>query len=116
VRSLLGVRLRTTAGVIGSLTLYDAQPGRFTAADRDEAVLLAGHAAVAMSSVAGRANLWRAIDSRQAIGQAQGILMERFALDGEQAFAVLRRYSQLHNSKLSEVAARLVATRRLPDG
>lgn len=116
VRSMLGVRLHTSTAVIGSLNLYDEQPGRFAAADRDAALLLARHAAVAVSSVTGRAHLWRAIDSRQVIGQAQGILMERFDLDGEQAFAVLRRYSQVHNTKLHEVAARLVATRELPGG
>jgi AmiR/NasT family two-component response regulator len=41
--------------------------------------------------------------------------MERFALDADQAFAVLRRYSQNHNIKLRDVARRVVDTRRLPD-
>jgi hypothetical protein len=48
------------------------------------------------------------------IGQAQGLLMERFAIDADQAFAVLRRYSQDNNVKLRIVADELVTTRRLP--
>ena len=41
--------------------------------------------------------------------------MERFAIDAEQAFTVLRRYSQDRNLKLNVVAQRLIETRRLPD-
>jgi len=58
--------------------------------------------------------LWQAIDARKLIGQAQGILMERFDLDDERAFEVLRRYSQNTNTKLNEVARALVHTRTLP--
>ena len=58
-------------------------------------------------------NLWQAIDSRNLIGQAQGILMERFGLTPDSAFAVLRRYSQHHNRKLAVLAEELVTTGRL---
>ena len=58
----------------------------------------------------------RAVATRTTIGQAQGILMERFDIDADQAFSVLRRYSQAENVPLREVAARLVDDRRvLPD-
>jgi AmiR/NasT family two-component response regulator len=76
---------------------------------------MARHAAVAMASTREQDNLWKAIDARQLIGQAQGILMERFAIDADQAFTVLRRYSQDRNLKLNVVAQRLIETRRLPD-
>ena len=55
-----------------------------------------------------------AVDARKRIGQAQGILMERFDLTDDQAFAVLLRYSQDNNVKLRVVADRLVETRVLP--
>jgi AmiR/NasT family two-component response regulator len=48
------------------------------------------------------------------IGQAEGILMERFGIDAEQAFNVLRRVSQDRNVKLSLIAEELVRTRRTP--
>jgi AmiR/NasT family two-component response regulator len=59
-------------------------------------------------------NFSRALDSRKLIGQAQGILMERFHLDDTRAFEVLRRYSQDNNIKLRDVAQTIVDTRRLP--
>lgn len=114
VRSMVGTRLHTATATIGSLNLYDPEPGRFDDADVDVAHMLARHAAVAMSSAQGVEHLWKAIDARNLIGQAQGILMERFGVDAEQAFGVLRRYSQDNNVRLAAVAERLIATRRLP--
>ncbi len=113
IRSMLGIRLHTTSTTIGSLNLYDPRPHHFTQEDREVAHIFARHAAVALSSARDAANLWKAIDARKLIGQAQGILMERFSINGDQAFAVLRRYSQDHNVKLHEVAKRLIETRTL---
>lgn len=115
VRSMMGLRLYTSSTTIGSLNFYARTPRHFTAEDIDVANIFARHAAVALSSARETANLWRAIDARRLIGQAQGILMERFAVDADQAFAVLRRYSQDRNLKLHQVAERLIATRRLPE-
>ena len=44
-----------------------------------------------------------------------GILMERYSIDGDQAFNVLRRYSQDNNQKLRVVAQNLIESRRLPE-
>ena len=115
VRSMLGTRIHTGATVIGSLNLYDVRPGHFSEEDRDVAHVLARHAAVALAATREQAELWQAIDARQLVGQATGILMERFTLDADRAFDVLRRYSQHHNLKLHEVATRLIESRRLPD-
>jgi AmiR/NasT family two-component response regulator len=48
------------------------------------------------------------------IGQATGILIERFGLDPDTAFGVLRRVSQSTNTKVYAVAERLVETGWLP--
>jgi AmiR/NasT family two-component response regulator len=55
-------------------------------------------------------NLRRAIDSRDVIGQAKGILMQRRGIGADEAFVLLRRTSQQLNVKLAELA-RTLATR-----
>ena len=115
VRSMLSVRLYTSATTIGALNLYDRGPDRFDVDDQAVAHLLARHAAVALASARTTENLWQAVDARKLVGQAQGILMERYALSADQAFSVLARYSQDHNLKLRDVANELVTSRQLPD-
>jgi GAF domain-containing protein len=114
LRSMVGAPLYRTDQVLGSLNVYDAEPGRFLEADRQVVTVLARHAAIALQGALDSANLVRALDSRKVIGMAEGILMERLGLDDEQAFSVLRRYSQDRNMKLRDVAQVVVATRRLP--
>ncbi|ROR97632.1 GAF domain-containing protein [Salana multivorans] len=117
VHSVLAVRLLSGTQVIGALNLYGERPGLFTDPDDiDLAVLLATHAALALSSVSLVADLRTAVSSRHTIGIAQGILMERFGFDQEAAFALLRRISSTSNIKLRMVAQRLIATRELPIG
>jgi AmiR/NasT family two-component response regulator len=111
---VLGVRLRTSESVIGSLNFYDPAPHHFSVSDRQVAHILARHAAIALDTARETENLWKAIDARKVIGQAQGILMERFGLDADRAFRVLSRYSQDNNIKLHRVAEQLVETRNLP--
>jgi hypothetical protein len=60
-------------------------------------------------------SLLLAMDARKLIGQTQGILMERFRVDAEGAFAILRRYSQDNNRKLRDVVMELINTRKLPN-
>ena len=55
-------------------------------------------------------NLQIALASRDVIGQAKGILMERLKLPPEAAFDALRRSSQRLNEKLREVARRVAET------
>lgn len=99
---------------LGALNLYWSKPTTFTSDDLAYANIFAVHAAVALATSLRDAQLNTALDARKVIGQAQGILMERYGLTTEQAFEVLRRYSQDHNVKLRLVAEQLVATRQLP--
>ena len=114
VRAVLSVELGTSRQRLGALNLYADEVDRFSDDDIELARILARHAAIALDRTRREANLSRAIDSQQSIGQALGILMERFGIDADQAFAVLRRYSQDANLKLRDVAQRLVETRLLP--
>ena len=52
------------------------------------------------------------MESHSLVGTAQGLQMERFGIDADRAFAILRRYSQDQNIKLSEVAASLLLGNR----
>lgn len=115
IRSVLAVFLTTAQGTLGALNLYSYQPNRYSEEDAVVATILATHASVALAADKEREELRSAIDGRHMIGMAQGILMERFKLNRDQAFAVLRRYSQDRNIKLREVAAQLVESRVLPD-
>jgi GAF domain-containing protein len=114
IHSVLSVRLATAQGTIGALNVYSRSPGAFDEEDAGVATIFAGHASVALATARTESGLRDAIDGRHVIGVAQGILMERFDLTPEQAFAVLRRYSQDRNTKLRAVAEQLVTSRKLP--
>ena len=120
VRSVLAYALST--GRPAALNLYARLPQAFGANARAQGVLFATLARLALDSAQERAldaeralNLTEALRTRELIGQAQGILIERERITGEQAFEVLRRASQHLNVKLREVAAALVETGERPD-
>jgi AmiR/NasT family two-component response regulator len=71
-------------------------------------------AAMALTSARTADELQSALHTRNVIGQAQGIIMERYGVGSEQAFAVLSRVSQETNTKLNLVAAQVVAQRVIP--
>jgi GAF domain-containing protein len=115
VASVLAVELNTVDDRrIGSINVYWTRRRAFTADDAAFANIFARHATLALAGSMSEAGLNTALDTRKLIGQAQGILMERYDLDEARAFEVLRRYSQDHNVKLRRVAEHLIATRRLP--
>ncbi|MFI7062529.1 GAF and ANTAR domain-containing protein [Kribbella sp. NPDC050124] len=114
VRSVLDVPLTTGAGVVGVLGLYSTAPDAFTPDDEAIAHILARHASVALATARSEATLAQAVDARKLVGQAMGILMERYGVDSDQAFAILKRYSQDTNTKLRDVAQQLIDNRRLP--
>ncbi|HJR90061.1 MAG TPA: GAF and ANTAR domain-containing protein [Aeromicrobium sp.] len=115
IRSVLTARMTTGSSDMGTLNLFHSEPDAFDTDDEAIAAILARHAAVALAEARRAENLWLAIDARKLVGQAQGILMERFNLTPDQAFAVLLRYSQDKNIKLRAVAELLVSQRSLPD-
>ena len=121
IRSLLALPM-TTDGTLGALNLYARYPQAFGVVDRARGLLLASMAGFASSTArshedeARRAeNLHAALVTRELIGQAQGILIERERITADQAFHVLRQASQHLNVKLREVARDLVDTGERPD-
>ncbi|WP_344427668.1 GAF and ANTAR domain-containing protein [Amycolatopsis minnesotensis] len=98
----------------GALNIYSRSPDGLPGDDQDLALLLATHASLALAhSQALRfadlqaAQLRKAIDSRDVIGQAKGILMGRRGITADQAFDILRRTSQDLNVKLVDLAETL---------
>jgi AmiR/NasT family two-component response regulator len=106
----------------GALNLYARLPGAFGVVDRAKAVILASLADLALSVAHSHEdetrrsdNLNLALATREVIGQAQGILMERERITPDQAFDILRRASQHLNRKLRDVAQDLVDTGERPE-
>jgi transcriptional regulator with GAF, ATPase, and Fis domain len=114
IRSSLSLQLFTSEDSLGALSLYSPQPEGFDPETRGEGLAFAAQAAVALRSAQHEQHLRAAMATRNLIGQAQGILMERYKLTAEQAFAVLARASQESNVKLRDVAQRLIDTRETP--
>ncbi|QNK81333.1 GAF and ANTAR domain-containing protein [Nakamurella sp. PAMC28650] len=114
LHSILSIHLFTDRQVLGALNLYARPAYQYTEDDIEAAQVVAAHASVSLARSRSEQNLWRAVDSRHVIGQAQGVLMERHSLTAEQAFSVLKRYSQQSNVKLHEVAVILLRTGDLP--
>ncbi|GAB3705887.1 GAF and ANTAR domain-containing protein [Mariniluteicoccus flavus] len=94
----------------GALNLYARGEEPFSPDDRDRAVLLASMAGLAITLAEQRANTKRlreALSSRDVIGQAKGILMERHGITPDEAFSTLRRASNQLNVKLRDIAVRV---------
>ncbi|EFQ84789.1 ANTAR domain protein [Aeromicrobium marinum DSM 15272] len=107
-RSMLAVDLFAREQRIGAINLYGDGSRDFDEADLRVLQSVAPHAAAAISSLRTEEGLIAALDSRVIIGQAQGVLMERYSVDADRAFQILRRFSQSLNVKLRDVAARIV--------
>jgi transcriptional regulator with GAF, ATPase, and Fis domain len=114
-RSMMCVQLFANEQTLGALNMYSTRANAFReASDRAEGQALAAHVAVAFVAALEIEGLNLALVNRTIIGQAEGILMERFAISGDAAFGVLRRVSSHTNRKLAEVATEVVQTRQVP--
>jgi len=108
VHSALAMRLFTERDTMGALNLYAEAIDAFDDDDRSVASIFAAHAAVALRAAQRQQQLIDAIETRDIIGQAKGILMTRSDFDDDQAFEVLRDASNRMQIKLREVAQRIV--------
>jgi GAF domain-containing protein len=112
--SMMSFQLFVEADNLGALNVYADKPNAFDEDDENAGLLLASHAAVAISGKRVEANLRTALESRDIIGQAKGILMERFRLNADQAFQLLVAVSQHQHRKLRDVADDLASTGDMP--
>ncbi|PVZ08626.1 ANTAR domain-containing protein [Actinomycetospora cinnamomea] len=108
IGSLLSFQLFARSGSAGALNLYATDPYVFDEATADVGALFAAQAALALHGAQRVQGLHVALDSRDVIGQAKGILMERFHVSPARAFSMLVESSQQTNMKLAGVAEWLV--------
>jgi GAF domain-containing protein len=112
VRSQLAVKLfLDDTGTLGGLNLYSTVSDDIDPQAEAIGELFAAHAAIALGNAHARETLNEALQSRKVIGQAIGILMERYEMNDERAFAFLVRASSHSNLKLRDIAQELVDQR-----
>lgn len=120
VMSSLSVPLSSGGEVVGTLNLYSRKLANFEEAE-ESATMFARQASITLANAEAlqRARelaeqLAIALENRDVIGQAKGILMEADGMTPEQAFDVLRRASQRANRKLHDIAREIVERRERP--
>jgi GAF domain-containing protein len=111
VLSGLSFKLYTTNRTAGALNLFAFKPNAFDGEDETIGTVLAAHAAAAILASREGEELQSALSTRDRIGQAKGIIMERYNVDDIRAFEMLRRLSQDSNTRLVDIAARVIDTR-----
>lgn len=113
-QSMLAVQLFVEEEGLGALNLISEGAGAFTDGSEHVALLLASHASVAISAASKEEQLLAAMDTRDVIGKAIGIVMERYDVDQDRAFDLLTGISQHSNRRMSDLAVKLVANHDLP--
>lgn len=106
----MAVQLFADGHIRAALNLYSRDAGRFDA-NIEVAELFASHAALVMGFARTAEHLDQGLKSRKVIGQAIGIIMERYELDEDRAFGFLTGVSQTSNVKLRQVAQEVVDER-----
>ncbi|MGV0716076.1 GAF and ANTAR domain-containing protein [Mycolicibacterium sp. XJ662] len=111
VLSGLSFKLYTADRTAGALNLFSFTANAFGAEDETVGSVLAAHAAAAILASRHGEQLESALSTRDRIGQAKGIIMERYGVDDMRAFDMLKQLSQDSNTRLVDVAQRVIDTR-----
>lgn len=108
IRSIMSFQLFADHHTMGALNVYAEQPDVFDDEAVEMGLIMATHTALAWNLVRRDEQFRSALASRDIIGQAKGMIMERFKIDAVQAFELLKRLSQSSNTPLVSVARQLV--------
>ncbi|HEY6854934.1 MAG: GAF and ANTAR domain-containing protein [Mycobacterium sp.] len=111
VLSGLSFKLYTAERTAGALSLFGFQPGVWDTDAETTGAVLAAHAAAAILATRHGEQMQTALSTRDRIGQAKGIIMERYGVDDVRAFEMLRVISRESHTKLADVAQRVIDTR-----
>jgi hypothetical protein len=112
--SMYSFQLFVQGDSLGALNLYGDGVDALDEESEQIALLIAAQAAVAFADTQKIKGLNSALIGRDLIGQAKGILMERFKMPAAQAFTLLTTVSMRTNRKLHDVALELTNTGELP--
>jgi hypothetical protein len=115
IRSIMAFQLYADNKTMGALNFYAERPYAFDAEAVESGLIVATHAALAWNLLRRDVQFRSALASRDLIGQAKGMLMERFKIDSVQAFEVLKRLSQNSNTPLVDIAHEIVTADRVTD-
>ncbi|MCV7399749.1 GAF and ANTAR domain-containing protein [Mycobacterium fragae] len=108
IRSIMSFQLFTDHHSMAALNFYAEQPNAFDDEAAELGLILATHTALAWNMFRRDEQFRSALASRDIIGQAKGMIMERFKIDAVQAFELLKRLSQSSNTPLAVVAREMV--------
>jgi GAF domain-containing protein len=109
IRSIMAFQLFIASETMGALNVYAEKSNVFGDESRNIGLVFAAHSSVAWNSARRDQQFKNALASRDVIGQAKGMIMERYGVDAVQAFELLRKLSQDSNVPLVKVATELVA-------
>ncbi len=112
IRSIMAFQLFIADRTMGALNVYAEEPHAFDDESEEVGLIFATHSAVAWNAARRDEQLRQALASRDSIGQAKGMIMERYGINAIQAFEMLRKLSQDSNVPLARIAAELVEKSR----
>lgn len=115
VRSVLSFQMFVEAKAMAALNFYAERPHAFDEECAEIGLIFATHTAIAWNVIRQEDQFRSALASRDIIGQAKGMLMERFKVDAVHAFELLKRLSQDSNTPLVKVAEQLVRAEQTDD-
>ena len=115
LRAQVGLRLHTETHTIGGLNLYFTSSSTISEDTLAMAEVYASYVTAALGRAQAEDDMTRALGTRQLIGQATGVVMERYQLDPVDAFAFLVRAASTSETKLRDVARRVVEGDRLTE-
>jgi len=111
LRSQMALKMDLDQGTVGGMNFYSTMSDDVSPDAQALAAMFATHAAIALRHAHERQTLKEGLLTRKVIGQALGILMERYDMNEDRAFAFLVRASSHANIKLRAVAQELVDER-----
>jgi hypothetical protein len=108
IRSVMSFQMWIAGETMGALNVYAESANVFGTETREIGLVFAAHSSVAWNAARRDEQFKKALASRDVIGQAKGMLMERYSVSAIQAFDLMRKLSQDSNTPLIQIAADLV--------